>query len=84
METKAKKTEQAKGKILHGTVVSAKMKGTIVVAVSRFIKHPKYQKFMEITKRFKADDPGNTKKAGEKVDIVECRPLSKDKHFKIV
>ena len=82
MET-AQKTEKKSGKVLRGKVVSAKMKDTAVVAVERFIKHPKYQKFMKITKRFKVHDAGNTKKVGEAVEIVECRPISKDKHFKM-
>lgn len=73
-----------KGRILTGTVASAKMKDTIVVSVTRFVQHPKYRKYLKITKRFKAHDAGNTKKEGEKVSIVECRPMSKDKHFRVV
>ena len=84
MKTKITKTEEQKGKILRGIVVSAKMKDTIVVAISRFVKHPKYLKFMKVTKRFKVHDAGNTKKVGEEVNIAECRPMSKDKHFKVV
>jgi small subunit ribosomal protein S17 len=78
--------EEAKqgGKVLSGKVVSTKMKDTVVVAVDRFVKHTKYQKFFQITKRYKAHDAGNTKKEGEVVSIVECRPISKDKHFRIV
>jgi small subunit ribosomal protein S17 len=72
------------GKVLSGVVVSDKMKDTVVVAVERFVKHPKYQKFLKITKRFKAHDAGNTKKTGEKVSIIETRPISKEKHFKVV
>ncbi len=56
---------------------------TYVVKVERFIKNAKYQKFVKISKRYKAHDAGNTKKVGEKVEIIECRPLSKDKHFKV-
>ncbi len=83
METK--KTATAKiGKTIQGKVVSTKMKDTIVVAVDRFVKHPKYQKFLKVTKRFKAHDAGNTKKEGESVTIVECNPISKEKHFKVV
>ena len=70
-----------KGREFQGTVVSSKMKDTIVVEVSRYVKHPKYQKYMNIRKRFKADDKGNTKKVGDKVTIKECRPISKDKSF---
>jgi small subunit ribosomal protein S17 len=66
---------------LKGVVVSDKMKDTIVVDVSRFVKHEKYQKFLKIKKKFKAHDAGNTKRIGEIVEIVSCRPISKDKHF---
>jgi len=82
----AKKTNDAvrKGKTLTGVVVSDKMKDTIVVAVSRFVKHPKYHKFVKRVKRYHAHDPGNTKKEGDTVDILECKPVSKTKHFKVV
>lgn len=72
-----------KGMSLSGIVVSNKMKDTVVVKVDHFVKHPKYQKFMKVSKKYKAHDAGNTKKEGEKVTIVETRPISKDKHFKI-
>lgn len=68
-------------KKLSGTVVSNKMKDTIVVEVSRFVKHPKYEKFIKRSKKFKAHDAGNTKQIGEKVVIVETKPISKDKQF---
>ena len=71
-------------RLLTGVVVSDKMKNTAVVKVNRLVKHPKYQKYFRVTKRYKADDPGNTKKIGEKVKMEECRPISKDKHFKII
>lgn len=69
---------------LSGKVVSDKMKDTAVVLVERFVKVPKYQKYITRTKRYKAHNPGNTKKIGEKVTIEECRPMSKDKHFMVV
>ncbi|KKW10258.1 MAG: 30S ribosomal protein S17 [Parcubacteria group bacterium GW2011_GWA2_49_9] len=78
----ATKTKQ--GKTLQGTVVSTKMKDTIVVEVTRFVAHPKYRKYQKHTSRFKAHDAGNTKKEGERVTIVECRPMSKDKHFRVL
>ena len=81
-ETEVKKTI-SNPKRLSGIVVSDKMKDTVVVKVERFVKNSKYQKFVKISKRYKAHDAGNTKKIGEKVEIVECRPLSKDKHFAI-
>lgn len=70
--------------MLTGTVVSTKMKDTVIVEVNRFVAHPKYRKYINHTSRFKAHDAGNTKKEGEKVTIIECRPLSKDKKFKVV
>jgi len=75
---------QKTGRILSGVVVSTKMKDTVVVQVNRFVKHPKYDKFMQISKRFKAHDAGNTKNVGDKVEIKETRPISKDKYFVIV
>lgn len=77
METKIKKNN----KVMTGVVTSDKMKDTIVVEVKRFVKHPKYGKFISINKKFKAHDAGNTKKVGETVDIIETRPISKDKRF---
>jgi small subunit ribosomal protein S17 len=71
-------------KHLSGVVVSDKMKDTVVVDIARFVKHPKYGKFMKRNKNIKAHDVGNTKKIGETVTIEECRPISKDKTFKIV
>ena len=73
-----------KAKTLNGVVVSDKMKDTCVVLVERYVKHPKYQKFLNIRKRFKAHDVGNTRKIGDKVTIRECRPISKDKHFEVL
>lgn len=70
-----------KKKILSGIVVSDKMKDTVVVLVERYEKHPKYEKFIKRSKKLKAHDAGNTKKVGDKVEIVETKPISKDKHF---
>lgn len=73
-----------KGKAaLRGVVVSDKMDKTVVVSVSRFVKHPKYGKFYNISKKYKAHDENNKYKVGDKVEIVETRPMSKDKRFKI-
>lgn len=83
-ETENKKEKTTRARRLVGFIVSDKMKDTAVVVVERYVKHPKYQKFMNIRKRFKAHNPGNEFKNGDKVVIEECRPLSKDKHFKIV
>ena len=90
METKKvqKKSEKIQvastARVFSGVVTSDKMKDTAVVQVNRFVKHPKYGKYMNISKKFKAHDVGNTVKIGDKVQIRETRPISKDKHFMIV
>ena len=81
METPTKKIQK---KEFRGKVVSDKMQDTAVVAVSRYVKHPKYGKFIKSSKKFKAHDAGNTAKVGDKVDIEETKPISKDKHFTLV
>ena len=73
-----------KGKRLKGTVISDTMAKTVVVVVTRFVRDPKYGKYLKRSKRFKAHDEGNVHKIGETVIIEECRPISKDKHFKVV
>lgn len=78
------KTGQIKTKVLSGTVISNKMKDTIVVSVARYIKHSKYDKFIKRHKNFKAHDVGNTAQIGDKVQIRETKPISKDKHFKLI
>ncbi len=78
------KTTTPNKSTLKGTVVSDKMDKTVVVAVTRFVKHAKYQKYVKITKKYKAHDETNAHKVGETVEIVESRPLSKDKHFSVV
>lgn len=76
-------TKNHKKKVLSGVVVSNKMKDTVVVLVERYEKHPKYGKFIKSSKKFKAHDAGNTKVVGDKVTIVETKPISKDKHFMV-
>ena len=79
-----KKEQKSKKHIFSGVVVSDKMKDTVVVLVHNYEKHPKYQKFMKVSKKYKAHDENNTKKVGDKVEIEETKPMSKDKHFKII
>ena len=76
--------ENNAGKILKGVVVSDKMNKTVVVSVSRFVKHPLYGKFYKVSKKYKAHDEANQYKIGDKVEIVETRPISKDKKFKVI
>ena len=83
MET-TNKTSNTTRKQLSGTVVSDKMMKTVTVLVNRFVKHPKYGKFMNISKKYKAHDEEGVYKEGDKVVIEECRPISKDKSFKVI
>ena len=67
-----------------GVVVSNKMEKSIVVAVRRKMKHPIYGKFINKTTRLKAHDEENTCKTGDVVRIMETRPLSKNKNWRLV
>ncbi|MBI4977440.1 MAG: 30S ribosomal protein S17 [Spirochaetes bacterium] len=80
METK----EVSKKKILQGFVVNNARNKTIVVKVVRKNIHPQYRKPVILTVRFKAHDEKNECTAGDEVRIIECRPLSKDKHFRLL
>jgi small subunit ribosomal protein S17 len=80
MEKEIKKS----GKILEGTVVSTKMAKTVVVSVDRFVKVPKYGKYMTTSKRYKAHEESGKYKVGDKVKIMETKPISKDKNFIVV
>jgi len=83
-DKKAETTVEKKGKELRGVVVSDKMQDTAVVAVTRFVKHPKYRKFIKSMKKFHAHNPDNKVAVGDKVTIRECKPISKTKRFEIV
>jgi small subunit ribosomal protein S17 len=78
------KNIENKGNILKGVVVSDKMDKTVVVSVSRFVKHPLYGKFYKVSKKYKAHDEDNACKIGDQVEILETRPISRDKHFKVI
>jgi len=67
-----------------GKVVSDKMDKTVVVAVERTTRHPLYGKTIRRTKKFKAHDEENTCRQGDKVKIMEVRPLSKDKNWRVM
>jgi small subunit ribosomal protein S17 len=67
-----------------GVVVSDKMKDTTVVSIERYEKHPKYHKYMTRRTKLMAHDVGNTKKIGDKATIEACRPISKNKSFKVI
>ncbi len=67
-----------------GVVVSDKMDKTIVVSMSTRVRHPLYGKIMNHTSKVKVHDEENSCGVGDTVKIMECRPLSKDKHWRLV
>ncbi len=69
---------------LKGTVVSAKMQKTVVVEVSRLKKHPKYHKFMRVSKRYKAHIEDNSLSEGDKVILMPITRMSRDKRWTAV
>lgn len=71
-------------KRLSGIVVSDVMAKTVTVLVNRYVKHPKYKKYILRSKKYKAHDEEKKYKDGDKVVIEECRPISKDKHFRVL
>ena len=70
--------------VLYGKVVKDKMEKTVVVAVARLVPHPLYGKVVRRLSRLKAHDERNESKVGDHVKIVGTRPLSKDKHWRVV
>jgi small subunit ribosomal protein S17 len=71
-------------KIYTGVVVSNKMDKTVVVAVTRMFQHPRYKKTIKRVTKFKAHDENNKCKIGDVVKIIETRPLSKEKRWKVL
>ncbi|MBP3940252.1 MAG: 30S ribosomal protein S17 [Christensenellaceae bacterium] len=76
--------ERAYRKTRTGVVVSDKMDKTVVVAIKERKKHGFYSKVVNTTVKFKAHDENNECRVGDTVTIMETRPLSKDKHFRVV
>lgn len=81
---KIEQKKQITNSVLIGEVVSDKMDKTIVVKVVRSLRHPIYGKVIRRHKKFKVHDEQNTAKIGDRVEIKECRPLSKEKHMTLV
>lgn len=77
-------TTDTKKRTLTGKVVSVKMAKTIVVLVERTKIHPKYQKRYKTSKKYKVHADQGTFQLGDKVSFVECRPLSKDKRWRVL
>lgn len=70
-------------KTRQGIVVSDKMDKTVVVRVERLVQHPMYRKYVRQRKKYKAHDPENRCRLGDQVSIVETRPLSKEKNWRV-
>lgn len=83
-ESMEEKVQRNARKERVGVVTSAKMDKTIVVSVVRNVKHPKYGKFLKRTKKFYAHDEKNECREGDTVRIMETRPLSKLKNWRLV
>lgn len=77
-------TERARRKTRVGRVVSDKMDKTVVVEVESLVSHPLYGRRLKRTRRFKAHDERNEAKVGDKVRLMETRPLSKEKRWRVV
>ena len=80
MEKNNKKIEKS----LRGEVISDKAQKTVVVAVTRMKTHPKYRRQFKVTEHYKAHDEKQEYHIGDKVIIVECRPISKDKRWRVI
>jgi small subunit ribosomal protein S17 len=82
--TDAAGAERSARKVREGTVVSDAMDRTLVVAVIDRVRHPRYNKFVQRTKRLYVHDEANDANVGDKVRVMETRPLSKTKRWRIV
>lgn len=76
--------ERGNRKVRYGTVVSDKMDKTATVRVDNYFRHPLYGKSSIVSKKYKAHDENNQCRVGDKVKIMETRPLSKDKRWRVV
>jgi len=74
--------ERGRRKIRTGKVISDKMDKTVVVSITTLVKHPLYGRFVKKTKKFKAHDENNECGIGDTIEIMETRPLSKDKRWR--
>ncbi len=84
IQENAQTISRASRKTRIGTVVSDKMDKTVVVSIERRVQHPVYGKMVRRTKRLKAHDERNDAKTGDTVRIMETRPLSKDKRWRLI
>ncbi len=78
-----KKIETGQRRHIEAVVISNKMNKTVVVEMSTLMKHPKYGKYFRKYKKLKAHDEKSECKVGDKVEIIESRPISKEKRFRV-
>lgn len=71
-------------KVRQGTVISNKMRKTAVLLVEQTIKHPIYKRTIKFSKKFQFHDEENSCNIGDKVQIIECKPISKHKHWRLL
>ncbi|ABE05134.1 30S ribosomal protein S17 [Rickettsia sp. MEAM1 (Bemisia tabaci)] len=71
-------------RVLQGVVISSKTDKTVTVKVERRFKHPIYKKFIKVSKKYAAHDPNNKFQEGDKVNIIESRPISKTKTWVVI
>jgi small subunit ribosomal protein S17 len=76
-------SERGHRKTQVGVVVSDKMEKTVVVKVDRLVKHSVYNKYIKRSVKYKVHDERNSSKTGDRVQIIECRPMSKDKRWSL-
>ncbi len=84
VEKKSNNKKSIIKKKFYGVVISGKMDKTIVVRIDRVKVHPKYKKRYTVSKKYKVHDEKNQFKEGDKVTFAECRPLSKDKRWRVL
>jgi small subunit ribosomal protein S17 len=79
-----KKTIQRRKKVLQGVIVSDKMEKTAVALVKRTVQHPLYKRTVKRSKKYKIHDEQNTCQIGDHVRLIECKPISKDKCWRLL
>jgi small subunit ribosomal protein S17 len=83
-QNEATATERSRRKVREGVVASVKMDKTVVVSVVERVRHPRYRKTVQRTKRLYAHDEMNDVREGDRVRVMETRPLSKQKRWRVV
>mgnify|MGYP000988085304 CR=1 FL=1 len=76
--------ESRRKKVISGEIVSASANGCVLVRVNRMVRHSQYGKFMSVSKTYKVHDPAGKGIVGRRVNIVECRPMSRCKRWALV